>query len=56
MVGIPIDLFWLISLDYNMGKKTKIKKKKKSRSQKREETNKYEGKRGHPHPFWLDLP
>jgi len=58
MVGILIDLLWLISLDYNMGKKTQIKKKKKRESQKPEETNKYERKFGHPHPhpLWLDLP
>ena len=53
MVGIPVDL---ISLGYNMGEKTKIKKNKKKKSQKRQETNMYEGKHGHHHHLWLDLP
>ena len=41
MFGIPLDLLGLISLDYNIGKKSKIKKKKKRESQKPEETDKY---------------
>jgi hypothetical protein len=49
MVGIPIDLLWLSSLDLIMGEEKdleKRKKKKKSRSRKHEET---ERKGGHPH-------
>ena len=52
MVGIPVDLFWLVSLDLSMGEKKKGKKSKKSRSHKRKETKTTERLYRPSNPFW----
>jgi len=56
MVGIPVDLFWLVSLDVSMGEKKKAKTSKKSRSHKRKETKTTERRYYRPHNPWMDLP
>lgn len=56
MVGIPIDLLWLVSLDFNMGEKKNTKKqikKKKNRSRKHEKAETRIYRPCHP---WMDLP
>ena len=56
MVGVPVELLWLLSLDFNMGEKKKIKKKKKRKAQRREETERRNRKFWRPYNPWGEFP
>lgn len=53
MVGVPIDLLWLISLDLSVNREKRLKKKEvkeKKRSQEREDKERRERVMWRPHP------